>query len=71
MITSTNNDRVKQVVAYVQKSKARKDGDVFVIEGMKMLREAPVLQADYLIRQLRKIKRSVGDTVLKKFQMMS
>jgi TrmH family RNA methyltransferase len=32
------------VVAYVQKSKARKDGDVFVIEGMKMLREAPVLQ---------------------------
>lgn len=44
MITSTNNDRVKQVVAYVQKSKARKDGDVFVIEGMKMLREAPVLQ---------------------------
>ena len=44
MITSTNNDRVKQVVAYVQKSRARKDGDVFVIEGMKMLREAPVLQ---------------------------
>ena len=50
MITSTNNDRVKQVVAYVQKSKARKDGDVFVIEGMKMLREAPVLQVreDYV-----------------------
>lgn len=44
MITSIGNDRVKQVVAYVQKSKARKEADVFVIEGMKMLREAPVLQ---------------------------
>ena len=44
MITSIGNDRVKRVVAYVQKSKARKEADVFVIEGMKMLREAPVLQ---------------------------
>ena len=44
MITSINNDRVKQVVTYVQKSRARKEADVFVIEGMKMLREAPVLQ---------------------------
>lgn len=44
MITSVNNDRVKKVVSYVEKSKARKEDDVFVIEGMKMLREAPVLQ---------------------------
>ena len=44
MITSTSNDRVKKVVSYVEKSKARKEDKVFVIEGMKMLREAPVLQ---------------------------
>ena len=44
MITSTNNDRVKKIVNYIEKSKARREGDVFVIEGMRMLREAPVLQ---------------------------
>ena len=44
MITSTSNDRVKRVVNYVEKSKARREDKVFVIEGMKMLREAPVLQ---------------------------
>ena len=40
MITSVNNDRVKQVVNYIEKSKARREDDVFVIEGMKMLLEA-------------------------------
>jgi TrmH family RNA methyltransferase len=44
MITSTSNDRVKRVVAYGQKAKARREDGVFIIEGMKMLREAPVLQ---------------------------
>ena len=44
MITSTGNERVKRVVSYVEKSKARREDGVFVIEGMKMLREAPVLQ---------------------------
>ncbi|MCR5671635.1 MAG: RNA methyltransferase [Butyrivibrio sp.] len=44
MITSTGNDRVRRVVSYVEKSKARREDHVFVIEGMKMLREAPVLQ---------------------------
>ncbi len=44
MITSLNNDRVRKVVSYIEKNKARREDDVFVIEGMKMLREAPVLQ---------------------------
>ncbi|WP_026656107.1 TrmH family RNA methyltransferase [Butyrivibrio sp. AE3003] len=44
MIKSVNNERVRKVVSYIQKSKARKEENVFVIEGMKMLREAPVLQ---------------------------
>ncbi len=44
MITSTNNERVRRIASYNEKSKARREDDVFVIEGMKMLREAPVLQ---------------------------
>ena len=44
MIKSLSNERVRKVVSYIQKSKARKESGVFVIEGMKMLREAPVLQ---------------------------
>lgn len=44
MITSLGNERVRKVVSYVEKSKARREDGVFVIEGMKMLREAPVLQ---------------------------
>ena len=44
MITSVSNDRVRRVVSLVEKSKARREEDAFVIEGMKMLREAPVLQ---------------------------
>ncbi len=46
MITSTSNDRVRRVVSLVEKSKARREEKAFVIEGMKMLREAPVLQVD-------------------------
>ncbi len=44
MITSISNDRVRRVVNLVEKSKARREEKAFVIEGMKMLREAPVLQ---------------------------
>ncbi len=44
MITSLSNDRVKKAAAYAAKSKARREDKVFIIEGMKMLREAPVLQ---------------------------
>ena len=44
MIKSLSNERVRKVVSYIQKSKARKETNVFVIEGMMMLREAPVLQ---------------------------
>lgn len=41
MITSTTNSRVKRLVALNQKSKARKEEDVFVVEGRKMFLEAP------------------------------
>lgn len=41
MITSTTNSRVKRLVALCQKAKARKEEDVFIVEGAKMFLEAP------------------------------
>lgn len=41
MITSTDNKRIKNVIALLEKSKARKEQDAFVIEGIKLFEEAP------------------------------
>lgn len=41
MITSTNNTQVKQVMLLNRKSRERKKQDVFLVEGIKMFREAP------------------------------
>ena len=41
MITSTDNKRIKNVIALLEKNKARKEQDAFVIEGIKLFLEAP------------------------------
>lgn len=41
MITSTNNQQLKQVSALLKKSKERKEKKAFVVEGPKMVMEAP------------------------------
>lgn len=41
MITSTDNKRIKNVIALLEKNKARKEQDAFVIEGIKLFMEAP------------------------------
>ena len=41
MITSTDNKRIKNVISLLEKSKARKEQDAFVIEGIKLFEEAP------------------------------
>ena len=41
MITSADNKRIKNVIALISKSKARKEQDAFVIEGIKLFEEAP------------------------------
>lgn len=41
MITSTANQQMKQLVQLLKKGKARKEQDVFVVEGLKMYQEAP------------------------------
>lgn len=42
MITSLDNKRIKNVIALIEKSKARKEQDAFVIEGIKLFEEAPL-----------------------------
>ena len=42
MISSTANSKVKRLVALVQKTKMRRQEQVFVVEGVRMFCEAPV-----------------------------
>ena len=41
MITSTDNKRIKNVISLIEKAKARKEQDAFVIEGIKLFMETP------------------------------
>lgn len=41
MITSHTNKGVKEVIQLMQKAKARKEKDLFIVEGVKMFLEAP------------------------------
>lgn len=41
MITSTSNPQVKNLQQLAKKARARKEQDVFLVEGMKMFQEAP------------------------------
>lgn len=58
MITSTGNQRVKQIIQWQTKAKQRRQDDVFVAEGLKMYEEAPlglireVYLTDVLMEQL-------------------
>ena len=42
MLTSTNNSRVKKIAEYCKKAKARREDGVFIVEGIRMLREVPM-----------------------------
>ena len=44
MITSTGNARVKQLVTWQKKRKARDEEGVYIVEGIRMYREAPRAQ---------------------------
>jgi len=41
MITSSSNSQVKNIIQLNSKGKARKEKDVFVVEGIRMFREIP------------------------------
>lgn len=56
MITSTNNQQLKQVSALLKKAKERKEKKAFVVEGPKMVLEAPAewLKAVYVSESFEK-----------------
>ena len=41
MITSTSNQRIKEIVQLQKKSKARNTEGIFIVEGIRMVREIP------------------------------
>lgn len=63
MITSTANQKVKQIVQWQTKAKARKQDGVFLAEGHKMFAEAPLswIAEVYVSEEKSKQKDSVWD----------
>ena len=56
MITSTSNPQMKQVSALLKKAKERREKNAFVVEGTKMVQEAPSksLKAVYISESYQK-----------------
>lgn len=54
MITSTSNQKVKQIVQWQTRARARRQDDLFVAEGLKMYEEAPpeLIREVYLTESL-------------------
>lgn len=68
MISSPANSRIKQVVQWQTKAKERQKDQVFVVEGLKMYREAPEAQirevyvsTEFLERLRRQSEEAVAD----------
>ncbi|HKM35682.1 MAG TPA: RNA methyltransferase [Lachnospiraceae bacterium] len=61
MITSTGNPKIKQLVQWQTKARERRKDGVFVAEGIKMLKEAPMelIRDIYLTEDLEKRIRNV------------
>ena len=61
MITSTGNARVKQLVTWQKKRKARDEEGVYIVEGIRMYREAPRAQVRSCIFPCVRYKDTTGD----------
>ena len=64
MITSTSNQKVRQVVQWQNKAKERRKAGIFLAEGFKMLEEAPVewIQEIYLSQDC--LDKAKGNTLI-------
>ena len=70
MITSMSNAQIKHIQQLMKKAKARRESGLFVVEGMKMFREAPkdriekvYASTSFLESVDDKVFRSLSDTV--------
>lgn len=70
MITSTSNPRVRQLVLWQEKAKKRREDNVFLAEGIKMLREAPRdwIKEVYLTEEVLQRLRKEDEEVLTKIE---
>ena len=41
MITSTGNQKVKEIIQLQKKSRARNQAGIFLVEGLRMIQEVP------------------------------
>ena len=41
MITSTANQKIKRILKLQKKAKARNEEGIFIVEGIRMMKEAP------------------------------
>ena len=68
MITSTSNPRVRRLVLWQEKAKKRREDNVFLAEGIKMLREAPRdwIKEVYLTEEvLQRLRKEDGEVLTK------
>lgn len=72
-ITSTSNAKVKRLVNLKKKRRARDEEKVFLVEGIRMFREAPkeILNEVYVSESFYKKERSVADNLLASFEVLS
>lgn len=66
MITSTSNSRIKNVIQLMKKSRLRKEQGVFLVEGIRMVKEAPANQIKELYVSESFLKREENRTFLDK-----
>ena len=63
MITSTANQKIKRILKLQKKAKARNEEGIFIVEGIRMMKEAPesrIKEAVYFRDISAKISGSAG-----------
>lgn len=66
MITSTSNPQVKRLVSLQKKPKVRQEEKCFIVEGVKMVREAPKERLEKIYISETYLKVSVGERWMEK-----
>lgn len=73
MITSTSNQNVKNIIQLQKKSKARRQQGIYVVEGIRMFREAPAQMISQIYVSESFIKEPTHKALLagKKYEILS
>lgn len=73
MITSTANQKIKRIIKLQKKAKTRNEEGVFVVEGIRMMREAPEdrIAELYVSESFLKKDSGIRDELLKKAEVVS